>query len=59
MGGAGASKAAGDPLPDATLKLCQEADAILFGALPAFPMTSNCRLVERPGASLLQAAQGA
>lgn len=32
VGGAG-YEAAGDPLPEATLKLAQQADAILFGAI--------------------------
>jgi len=32
VGGAG-YEAAGDPLPEATLALCREADAILFGAI--------------------------
>ena len=38
VGGAGVD-AAGDPLPDATLKLAREADAILFGAVgdPSVP----------------------
>jgi 3-isopropylmalate dehydrogenase len=52
VGGAGV-KAAGDPLPDGTLKLCHEADAILFGAAGE-PGDEKIPYDMRPGASLLR-----
>jgi 3-isopropylmalate dehydrogenase len=52
IGGEGV-KAAGDPLPEATLKLCQASDAILFGAA-GVPGDEDIPFMQRPGASLLR-----
>ena len=45
--------AAGDPLPPATLALCQKADAILFGSA-GMPGDEAIPFEQRPGASLLR-----
>jgi 3-isopropylmalate dehydrogenase len=39
--GGAAIDSAGDPLPDDTLKSCQEADAILLGTLSSLAITSR------------------
>jgi 3-isopropylmalate dehydrogenase len=46
-------EAAGDPLPDETLKVSREADAILFGAA-GVPGDEAIPYMMRPGASLLR-----
>jgi len=51
VGGAGVD-AAGDPLPDATLKLAREADAILFGAVGDWKYDSLPR-AKRPEQAIL------
>jgi len=45
--------AAGDPLPDATLKIARKAEAILFGAA-GVPDDEKIEYAMRPGASLLR-----
>jgi 3-isopropylmalate dehydrogenase len=50
VGGA-AIEAQGRPLPEATLQLCREADAVLFGAAGA-PRWDHLRGDERPGAAI-------
>jgi len=55
IGGAAVSQA-GDPLPDATLKIAQQADAILFGAA-GMPGDESLPYAQRPGASLLRLRQ--
>jgi len=52
IGGAGVD-AAGDPLPDATLEIARNADAILFGAA-GLPGDEALPYMQRPGASLLR-----
>ncbi len=52
IGGAGV-EAAGDPLPQATLDIARQADAILFGAA-GVPGDENIPYAMRPGASLLR-----
>lgn len=44
----------GKPLPDATLQLCREADAILFGAIGALEYDNNPEAKVRPEQGLLQ-----
>jgi 3-isopropylmalate dehydrogenase len=46
-------EAAGDPLPDETLRIAREADAILFGAA-GIPGDEAIPYMMRPGASLLR-----
>jgi len=55
VGGAG-YEAAGDPLPEATLKLAQEADAILFGAI-GDPRYDNLERAKRPEQAILRLRQ--
>ncbi len=52
VGGAGVD-AAGDPLPDATLKLCEQSDAILFGAVGG-PKYDTLPRPQRPEQGLLR-----
>jgi 3-isopropylmalate dehydrogenase len=52
IGGAGVD-AAGDPLPPATQRLAERADAILFGAAGA-PKYENLPRSKRPGSALLR-----
>lgn len=52
VGGA-AYEAAGDPLPDATLDVCERADAILFGAIGA-PQYDQLERSMRPEQGLLR-----
>ena len=52
VGGAG-HDAAGDPLPEATLKLCESADAILFGAVGG-PRYDTLPRAQRPEQGLLR-----
>ncbi|MGB7180473.1 MAG: 3-isopropylmalate dehydrogenase [Burkholderiaceae bacterium] len=52
VGGA-AYDSAGDPLPDATIKLCESADAILFGAIGA-PQYDQLERAMRPEQGLLR-----
>lgn len=52
VGGAG-HDAAGDPLPEATLKLCEAADAILFGAVGG-PKYDSLPRAQRPEQGLLR-----
>jgi 3-isopropylmalate dehydrogenase len=52
VGGAGYD-AAGDPLPDATLKLCEQSDAILFGAVGG-PRYDTLPRAKRPEQGLLR-----
>jgi 3-isopropylmalate dehydrogenase len=56
IGGAG-YEAAGDPLPDATFKLAQEADAVLLGAVGDWKYDSLPRDV-RPERGLLRIRKG-
>ena len=51
IGGAGYD-AAGDPLPDATLKLAKESDAVLLGAVGGYQYDSLARAL-RPEQGLL------
>ncbi|HLU77863.1 MAG TPA: 3-isopropylmalate dehydrogenase [Burkholderiales bacterium] len=55
VGGAG-YEAAGDPLPEATLKLAREADAILFGAI-GDPRYDTLERAKRPEQSILRLRQ--
>lgn len=55
VGGAG-YEAAGDPLPEVTLKLAQEADAILFGAI-GDPRYDALERAKRPEQSILRLRQ--
>ncbi len=55
VGGAG-YEAAGDPLPEATLKLAQQADAILFGAI-GDPRYDTLERAKRPEQSILRLRQ--
>ncbi|HEY9381633.1 MAG TPA: 3-isopropylmalate dehydrogenase [Burkholderiales bacterium] len=55
VGGAG-YEAAGDPLPEATLKLAKEADAILFGAI-GDPRYDKLERAKRPEQSILRLRQ--
>jgi 3-isopropylmalate dehydrogenase len=50
VGGA-AIEAEGCPLPETTLQLCREADAVLFGAV-GLPRHDHLRGAERPGAAI-------
>ena len=52
VGGAG-YEAAGDPLPESTLKLAREADAILFGAI-GDPRYDNLERAKRPEQAILR-----
>lgn len=52
VGGAGYDDC-GDPLPEATLKLCESADAILFGAVGG-PAYDNLPRAQRPEQGLLR-----
>ena len=52
VGGAGYD-AGGDPLPDATVKLCEQADAILFGAVGG-PSYDTLPRPQRPEQGLLR-----
>ena len=52
VGGAG-YEAAGDPLPEATLRLAQQADAILFGAIGG-PQYDSLPRDKRPERGLLR-----
>ncbi|MSP98432.1 MAG: 3-isopropylmalate dehydrogenase, partial [Betaproteobacteria bacterium] len=52
VGGAGYD-AAGDPLPDATLRLAREADAILFGAV-GHPKYDTLARPKRPEQAILR-----
>ena len=52
VGGAGYD-AAGDPLPEATLKLCEQSDAILFGAVGG-PKYDTLPRAKRPEQGLLR-----
>jgi 3-isopropylmalate dehydrogenase len=52
VGGAGYD-AAGDPLPEATLKLCEQSDAILFGAVGG-PKYDSLPRPKRPEQGLLR-----
>ncbi|SHI93047.1 3-isopropylmalate dehydrogenase [Pseudozobellia thermophila] len=51
--GAVAISNTGKPLPDATLKLCREADAILFGAIGSLEYDNNPDAQVRPEQGLL------
>ena len=55
VGGA-AIEATGDPLPEATLQLCQESDAILFGSVGG-PRWDNLPPDKRPERGLLRLRQ--
>jgi len=52
--GAIAMSGSGQPLPDSTLKLCREADAILFGAIGALEYDNNPEAKVRPEQALLK-----
>jgi len=52
--GAVAISNSGQPLPPETLKLCKEADAILFGAIGALAYDNNPEAVVRPEQGLLK-----
>ncbi|SIS66591.1 3-isopropylmalate dehydrogenase [Zobellia uliginosa] len=52
--GAIAMTGSGRPLPDETLALCQEADAILFGAIGALDYDNNPEAKVRPEQGLLR-----
>ena len=52
--GAIAISGTGKPLPDSTLKLCHEADAILFGAIGALEYDNNPEAKVRPEQGLLK-----
>lgn len=56
IGGAGYD-AAGDPLPDATLKLAQQSDAVLLGAVGGYQYDALPRL-SRPEQGLLRIRKG-
>jgi 3-isopropylmalate dehydrogenase len=51
--GGSAIDAHGSPLPEATLRLCRESDAILFGAVGG-PKWDHLRPAERPEAGILR-----
>lgn len=52
--GASAIKKTGVPLPDETIKLCQESDAILFGAIGALEYDNDPNARVRPEQGLLK-----
>lgn len=52
--GAIAISSTGKPLPDETLKLCRDADAILFGAIGALEYDNNPEAKVRPEQGLLK-----
>ena len=52
--GADAIHATGDPLPQETIKICQESDAILFGAIGALEYDNNPDATIRPEQGLLR-----
>src|SRR5690606_25485875 len=52
VGGAGYDSA-GDPLPEATLKLCEQSDAILFGSVGG-PRYDTLPRAKRPEQGLLR-----
>jgi 3-isopropylmalate dehydrogenase len=56
IGGAGYD-AAGDPLPEATLKLCKESDAVLLGAVGGYQYDTLARPL-RPEQGLLRIRKG-
>ena len=53
LAGAAAIRAVGDPFPDATLKLCEESDAVLFSAVGDPEFDNNPGAKVRPEQGLL------